>query len=87
MRIALVACAASSAAGLNLFSQFMPRSVNGFPAQAKRVEDVTLPGLELGIRIRTSRDLQRSPKPISVVLPSPRGAGAHKLGLSEGGAI
>jgi len=38
--IALFACAASSVSGLNLFSQFMPRSLNGFPAGAKNVASV-----------------------------------------------
>ena len=40
LRGTLVACAASTAHGLNLFSQFMPRSLNGFPASAKSVADV-----------------------------------------------
>lgn len=40
LRGALVACAASSASGLNLFSQFMPRTLAGFPAQAKTVPEV-----------------------------------------------
>lgn len=40
IRSALVACAATTVSGLNLFSQFMPRSLNGFPTQANSVQDV-----------------------------------------------
>jgi len=35
-----VACAATAVSGLDLFSQFMPRSLAGFPAQAKQVGEV-----------------------------------------------
>lgn len=46
LRSTLVACAASSVSGLNLFSQlFMPRTLTGYPAQAKRVDEV-LKGLD-----------------------------------------
>jgi SAM-dependent methyltransferase len=40
LRSTLVACAASTVSGLNLFSQFMPRSLTGFPTEAKSVEAV-----------------------------------------------
>jgi len=37
---ALVSCGLATASGLNLFSQFMPRSISGFPSGASSVADV-----------------------------------------------